>query len=352
MSDKYAVNYDDEKLTNIQNEQLQKETEISNNYNKMIDNTDQFYNAQIEASKDWANKQNEIQQANTNFTIEKIEQEKQKAQKDYTKEQKGAYADYTKQTNDYSVNAEKMAGLGLTNTGYSENSKVSMYNTYQNRVASARESYNQAVLNYNNSIKEAQLNNNAKLAEIAADALKNQLELALAGFQYKNTLIQTKQEQLAANSDRYNQRYQQMLSQINDELNRNMQYDTWKSEFDEKNRQWEKEMAQQNKQWQEEMAMKKDQFRKEYALKQKEYQLSASRASSSSRNSYAVKETGTKKMSNTAKKINDEFLKIYNGSSKSSYIKQNVTNLLVNASNKGTITTDEMYQILNNLGLR
>ena len=111
-------------------------------------------------------------------------------------------------------------------------------------------------------------------------------------------------------------------------------------------------MEQQNKQWQEEMAMKKDQFRKEYALKQKEYQLSASRASSSSRNSYAVKETGTKKMSNTAKKINDEFLKIYNGSSKSSYIKQNVTNLLVNASNKGTITTDEMYQILNNLGLR
>lgn len=352
MSDKYAVNYDDEKLTNIQNEQLQKETEIAKNYDNMINNTDQFYNAQIEASKDWANKQNEIQQANTNLAIEKTEQEKQKTQKDYIKEQKGAYSDYTKQTNDYSVNAEKMAELGLTNTGYSENSKVSMYNTYQNRVASARESYNQAVLNYNNAIKEAQLNNNAKLAEIAADALKTQLELGLAGFQYKNTLIQTKQEQLANNSDRYNQRYQQMLAQINDELNRNMQYDTWKSEFDESNRQWEKEMAQQQKQWQEEMKVKKDQWKQEYALKQKEYQLSASRASSSSRNSYAVKETGTKKMSNTAKKINDEFLKIYNGSSKSSYIKQNVTNLLVNASNKGTITTDEMYQILDNLGLR
>lgn len=53
-----------------------------------------------------------------------------------------------------------------------------------------------------------------------------------------------------------------MLSQINDELNRNMQYDTWKSEFDEKNRQWEKEMAQQNKQWQEEMAMKKTNLEK------------------------------------------------------------------------------------------
>lgn len=351
MSDKYAVNYDDEKLTNIQNEQLQKETEIAKNYDNMINNTDQFYNAQIEASKDWANKQNEIQQANTNLAIEKIEQEKQKAQKDYTKEQKGAYSDYTKQTNDYSVNAEKMAELGLNNTGYSENSKVSMYNTYQNRVASARESYNQAVLNYNNAIKEAQLNNNAKLAEIAADALKTQLELGLAGFQYKNTLIQTKQEQLANNSDRYNQRYQQMLAQINDELNRNMQYDTWKSEFDESNRQWKKEMAQQQKQWQEEMKVKKDQWKQEYALKQKEYQLSARKATSSG-NSYAVKDTKTVKMSKTAQKINNEFIKIYNNSSKSDYIKQNVTNLLVNANNKGTITENEMYQILNNLGIR
>lgn len=351
MSDKYAVNYDDEKLTNIQNEQLQKETEISNNYNKMIDNTDQFYNAQIEASKDWANKQNEIQQANTNFTIEKIEQEKQKAQKDYTKEQKGAYADYTKQTNDYSVNAEKMAELGLNNTGYSENSKVSMYNTYQNRVASARESYNQAVLNYNNAIKEAQLNNNAKLAEIAADALKTQLELGLAGFQYKNTLIQTKQEQLAANSDRYNQRYQQMLSQINDELNRNMQYDTWKSEFDEKNKQWEKEMAQQNKQWQEEMAMKKDQWKKEYALKQREYQLSASKLAASN-SSYAVKDSKSTKMSKTAQEINNGFLKAYAGTSKSASVKNNFVNNLVKARDKKIITSDEMYQILNNLGLR
>lgn len=351
MSDKYAVNYDDEKLTNIQNEQLQKETEISNNYNKMIDNTDQFYNAQIEASKDWANKQNEIQQANTNFTIEKIEQEKQKAQKDYTKEQKGAYADYTKQTNDYSVNAEKMAELGLNNTGYSENSKVSMYNTYQNRVASARESYNQAVLNYNNAIKEAQLNNNAKLAEIAADALKTQLELGLAGFQYKNTLIQTKQEQLAANSDRYNQRYQQMLSQINDELNRNMQYDTWKSEFNEKNRQWEKEMAQQNKQWQEEMAMKKDQWKKEYALKQREYQLSASKLAASN-SSYAVKDSKSTKMSKTAQEINNGFLKAYANTSKSASVKNSFVNNLVKARNKKIITSDEMYQILDNLGLR
>ena len=351
MSDKYAVNYDDEKLTNIQNEQLQKETEIAKNYDNMINNTDQFYNAQIEASKDWANKQNEIQQANTNLAIEKTEQEKQKAQKDYTKEQKGAYSDYTKQTNDYSVNAEKMAELGLNNTGYSENSKVSMYNTYQNRVASARESYNQAVLNYNNAIKEAQLNNNAKLAEIAADALKTQLELGLAGFQYKNTLIQTKQEQLANNSDRYNQRYQQMLAQINDELNRNMQYDTWKSEFDESNRQWEKEMAQQQKQWQEEMKVKKDQWKQEYALKQKEYQLSARKVASSG-NSYAVKETGTSKMSKTAQEINDGFLKAYASTSKSASVKNNFVDNLVKARNKKIITNDEMYQILDNLGIR
>lgn len=351
MADKYAVNYDDEKLTNIQNEQVQKEAELTQSYDNMINNSDQYYNAQIEASKEWANKQSEIQQANTDFAIEKIEQQKEQANKDYTKEQKGAYADYAKQTSDYSVNAEQMAEAGLNNTGYSETSKVSMYNTYQNRITTARESYNQAVLNYNNSIKEAQLANNSALAQIAAEALQQQLELSLQGFQYKNTLIQTKQEQLANVSEMYNQRYQQMLSQINDELNRNMQYDTWKAEFDESNKQWQKEFEAQQQQWEKELAIQQQQWEKEYALEKQKYLLSAQQAAASaSANSYTVKENTPTQLSATAQDIAKSFGALISNSP-TAKVKQKAVDSLVTLRDKNVISTNELYLILDQLGL-
>ena len=155
----------------------------------MVSQSDKFYEDQKAAIQDYANTQSQIQQENTNFTIDTINQQKEQANKDYTKEQKGAYVDWQKQSNQYGANAEQMAASGLTNTGYSESSQVSMYNQYQGRVATARETFNKAILNYDNSIKEAQLQNNSKLAEIAFNALQSQLELSLEGFQYKNSLL-------------------------------------------------------------------------------------------------------------------------------------------------------------------
>jgi hypothetical protein len=185
----YEIDYNDTRLTGIENEKDQRLTAEETTYNNMIANTDSFYQAQINASKDWADKQSQLQQEQTDFTIEQIGQQKEQAEKDYTKEQAGAYVDWQKQSNEYGVNAEKMASAGLAGSGFSESSQVSMYNTYQNRVATARESYNKAVMNYDNAIKDARLQNNAALAEIAATALQQQLELSLQGFQYKNQLI-------------------------------------------------------------------------------------------------------------------------------------------------------------------
>ena len=92
-----------------------------------------------------------------------------------------------------------------------------MYNTYQNRVATARESYNQAVRNYDNSITEARLQNSSVLAEIAYQALQQQLELSLAGFQYKNQLILDQANRKTELDNIYYQRYQDVLDQINAE---------------------------------------------------------------------------------------------------------------------------------------
>ncbi len=213
----YNIDYNDERFANVETDKQQAMTDLNNTYGGMIENTDNYFDAQIQASKDWADKQAQIQQENTDFTIEKIEQEKDQANKDYLKEQSGAFVDWQKQSNKYGTEAEKMASAGLANTGFSESSQVSMYNTYQNRVATARESYNKAVLNYNNAIKDAQLQNNAALAEIAFSALQQQLELSLQGFQYKNQLILEQANKKVELDNIYYNRYQDILNQINTE---------------------------------------------------------------------------------------------------------------------------------------
>ena len=255
----YPINYEDERFTNVEADKQQALTDVEKTYGGMIDESDSYYQEQIEASKQWAEQQQQLQQENTDFAIEQIEQQKDQAQKDYTKEQAGAYTDWQKQSNAYGVNAEQMASSGLSNTGFSESSQVSMYNTYQNRVATARESYNQAVLNYNNAIKDAQLQNNSKMAEIAYTALQQQLELSLQGFQYKNQLIEAQANKKLEVDQMYYSRYQDVLNQMNTE-----------NALAEEIRQYNESIALQREQLAEQIR----QYEQNYALQIKEYEES------------------------------------------------------------------------------
>ena len=288
----YDINYDDERFTNVEAEKEAALNDVNNTYNNMINQSDKFYQDQVDAAKDYANTQSQLQQENTNFTIEQIEQQKQQAEKDYTKEQKGAYADWQKQSNQYGANAEQMAANGLTNTGFSESSQVSMYNQYQTRVATARESFNQAVLNYNNSIKEAQLSNNSKLAEIAYNALQMQLELSLEGFQYKNSLLSEQIQMKQQTEDRYYSRWQDVLNQMNTEnqfaesiRQYNQNYQFQKEQFTEEKRQFEqnyqlqvKQLDENIRQFDEEIARLKKKDAEEYALEIQQLELQKQKA--------------------------------------------------------------------------
>lgn len=259
MATNYDINYDDERFTQVQSDKQQALTEVENTYGGMLNETDKYYQAQIDASKEWANTQQQLQQDNTDFAIEQIEQEKDKANKDYLKEQSGAYTDWQKQSNKYGVNAEQMASSGLENTGFSESAQVSMYNTYQNRVATARESYNNAVLNYNNAIKDARLQNNSALAEIAYTALQQELELSLQGFQYKNQLLLDQMNKKQEIDNTYYGRYQDVLNQLNTE-----------NALAEEVRQYNENLQMQKKQLEEEIR----QYNQSYALQVKEYEES------------------------------------------------------------------------------
>lgn len=212
-----SVDYNDERFQKVEAEEAKAKEEYGKLIDGMVSNSDKYYDALIDNSKEWAETQSQLQQEKTDFAIEKIEQQKDQTKQDYTKEQSGAYVDWQKQSNAYGANAEQQATLGMTNTGYAESSQVQMYTAYQNRVATARESYNRAILNYNNAIHEARLQNNSILAEIAYNALQQQLELSLQGFQYKNELLLRKADKSLEIDQMYYQRYQDVLNQINTE---------------------------------------------------------------------------------------------------------------------------------------
>lgn len=213
----YDIDYNDERFGKVESDKSQALTELEQTYGDIVGGADKFYDDLKTANREWAEKQAQIQQDQTDFAIEKIEQQKEQAQKDYTKEQSAAYVDYKKQSNKYGTEAEKLAGAGLTDSGYAESSQVSMYNTYQMRVASAREVLAQAKLNYDNNIKEAMLQNNAALAQIYADAYIKEAEIALQGFQYKNDLILDLAGKKLELDNVYYNRYQDVLAQINTE---------------------------------------------------------------------------------------------------------------------------------------
>lgn len=215
MSD--VIDYGDERFADVESDKNQALTEIEQLYGSMVGKSEKYYEDMVENAKTWTEAKSQTQQAQTDFTIEQIEQQKEQAQKDYLKEQSGAYTDWKKEGNKYAAGAEQMVAAGLTNSGYGESSQVNIYNTYQNRVATARESYELAVLNYNNAIKEARIQNSSVLADIAYQGLQMQLELALQGFQYENELLLNQLSTKMAIEDTYYNRYLDVLAQLNTE---------------------------------------------------------------------------------------------------------------------------------------
>ena len=285
--DNYKINYEDERFKNVEQEQQNRLNEVNNTYDAMINQSNDFYQRQIDAAKDYATTQQDLQNQQTELAVNEINQAKEKAQKDYLKEQKGAYADWQKQSNKYGANAEQMAASGLGYTGYSESSQVAMYNQYQNRVSNAKESYNLAVQNYDNKIAEARLANNSRLAEIAYSALQQELELSLAGFQYKNTLILDKVNTQQEINNIYYNRWQNVLDQMNTE-----------NALAEQIRQYNEKMAYQR----ERDAIEDKQWEKQYNLSKKSY------SGRSSGGGGGIKLSGSSKTSNTLSSAGQKLL--------------------------------------------
>lgn len=292
----YDINYDDSRFKEVESDKSAALSDLEKTYADMINKSDDYYQAQIDASKDWAKQQSQLQQEQTDFAIQEINQQKAQEKKDYLKEQSGAFVDWRKQSNEYGSEAEKMASSGLDKSGFSESSQVSMYNTYQNRVATAREAYNLAVQNYNNAITEARLQNNSILAEIAYEALQQQLELSLQGFQYKNQLILDKANKKTELDQMYYNRYQDVLKQINTENALAEEVRQYNESLAEEKRQYDSTHALQQAQ----LAEEKRQFNMQYNAKYGSSGSSGGSGGSSGKSSSSKKTSSSSKASKAA----------------------------------------------------
>ena len=212
-----AVDYNDKRFTDVTDEEQVELNKSDELYDGMIAENDEAIQGMIQNSKDAAEVLKEEQNKQLDFQIDTINQQKKESEKDYIKEQSGAYVDWQKESSKYGANAEKMADAGLTGSGYHESTQVSIYNTYQNRVAVARDAFERSKMNFDNAIKEAQLQNSSKLAEIALQANQEQLQLALEGLQYKNTMLLDKANARMQIKSLYYSKWQDVLNQINTE---------------------------------------------------------------------------------------------------------------------------------------
>ncbi len=137
----------------------------------------ELYEKQAESVRNQAAVLAQNQQAATDLAVSQLEQRKTQLKEDFKKEQSAAYTDYQKQINPYGANAEVMADNGLTNSGYSESSKVRMYNEYQRRFAMNKSTLDAAIANFDNAIAEAKLQNSSVLAQMASDAFEQEVAL-------------------------------------------------------------------------------------------------------------------------------------------------------------------------------
>ena len=253
-----AVNYDDERFQQVEDERQEQLNQYNQTYDNLVAEREDLTNQQQGLVDQWQQTQNENLDKQLQFQQDLINQQKAETQKAYENEAKSAYTDYQKEVDRYGVSREQQVANGLNNTGYSESSKVSMYNTYQNRLATAKQSMDKAYLEFDNAIREAQLTNDVTKAENALTALEQKLNISLEGFNYKDTATQNKLNWQYQINNTYDNRYQNVLDQIN-----------YENEVAEQIRQYNEQMKLQKEQLEyqkEQDRIAQQQWEKEYAL--------------------------------------------------------------------------------------
>lgn len=284
-----SINSANNQLASLESE---KQTELDNyneNYNNQLNQYKDLQKQQQDYIDKYAEQQKETQQKQTDYNINLINQNKEQVEKDAEKEIKNSYIDYMKQNNQYGGALENLATNGLATSGLAESSKVAMYNTYQNRVGTAKESLSKANQNFDNQIQQALLSNDASLAEIALNQMQQSYQLALSGFEYTSQLNQNKLSFETSLNDRYYTRQSDLQSRIDSLYGSLASINQQQESFALQREQLAEEKAQREReyqQWKQEFAENQRQFNKTYnATYNNDYSYSDSTGTENNSNS-------------------------------------------------------------------
>lgn len=319
------IDSNDSRLTNIERERQEKISQSNAEYNKTINDVNNHYNNVNQALDQGYAKKEQAMNQQTQATIDNINTQKDRAERNYQNEQRGSYIDYRNAINPYGAQAELRASRGLTNSGYSETYQSNAYNTWQNRVATAKQSLNDALVDYNAQITNARNTNSTALAELWSNVALQKAQNSLQGFQYKNTLIENRNQRETQLQQLYDTKYQNMYKNISEDLNRqisNYQYGVNALNEIRKNRE-------KSNQWQAEYDRQKEQYRKQLEIERarlsetrrhnqateslQRQQLARARATASRRSSSGGRSSSMSSVQNDAQSVLKNNMEILQG---------------------------------------
>ena len=227
--------------------------------------------------------QNQIVNQQTQKNVDELNYQKNKIDKETQKTTSGLYTNYQKMANNYGIQAEQRAQMGLANSGYSETARVNLYNNYQKNVTDTVNNANQLKADFDFQIAQARQTGDITLAQNQSALYQQQMQLLTQEYDMRN-----RANQFA---------YQQQRDTVADNQWR-QQFDYNKQRADVSDRQWQQSFDYQkgrdavsDNQWQQSFDYQKsrdaiadEQWEKQYELSKKA-KASSGRRSSSSRGS-------------------------------------------------------------------
>jgi hypothetical protein len=147
---------------------------------------DRWSNEQKTLLQQQQQQQADINNQQTQLTVDELERNKDKIDRDVTKTTRGLYTDYQKQANQYGVEAERQAQMGLANSGYAETSKVNLYNNYQKNVTETLNNTRNLKADFDFQIAQARKQGNITQAQTALELLKQRMQLLTQEYEMRN----------------------------------------------------------------------------------------------------------------------------------------------------------------------
>lgn len=139
-------------------------------------------------------KQNEIVNQQTQLNVDALNREKEKLDRETNKVTQGLYTNYQKMANNYGVQAEQQAKMGLNNSGYAETSKINLFNTYQKNVTEAINNSNNLKADFDFKISEARKQGSLALAQSALEMYKQRMQIATQELEMRTSRDQWQQQ--------------------------------------------------------------------------------------------------------------------------------------------------------------